>query len=81
MKCVSFQNKLEFSGSYRQGETAVDKSEETLDVGSGMNCVAVWAITPRRIILGARSLVPKHSGRKWLMNSSYEQEEHFHRAV
>lgn len=42
MKCVKyFRNKLEFSGYYCQGETAVHKSEETLDIGSGMNWVAV----------------------------------------
>lgn len=51
----------------------MDKSEETPDIESGMNWVAVWAITPRRVILGARTLVPNHCGRMWLMSSSYDQ--------
>lgn len=59
----------------------MNKSEETMDIGLRMNWVAVWAITPRRIILGARTLVPNHSSTEWQISSSYEQEKHFHHAV
>lgn len=59
IKCASFRNKLEFSGChYYHGETRVNKSEETMDTGPHMNWIAVWVITPRSIILGARTLVP-----------------------
>lgn len=47
-------------------------------IGSGVSRVVVWAVTPR---LGAGTLVPNQAGRKWLMSSSQEQEEHFDHAA
>lgn len=39
----------------------MNKSEETMEIDLHMNWIAVCAITPRRTILGARTLVPNHS--------------------